>query len=193
MEIEKEVRYEVSDEVWNNVLEATETYKEKVQMTDITCGAYGRESYQKTGKVFRVREKPNKITLEIKSRTEDGNWLEEAVKLESVEQGLNFLHLAGLDPYLYIARTREVKKYKGLKVFFDDIELLGKYIEIEYQDSEDAEAELKEFIDKFDIVGEPAPLYGTIINQRYDDNPTYREVFDKKLKSLIDFEKNEKE
>ena len=186
MEIEKEVRYAVSDEVWNNVLDGTEPYKDKVQMTDITCGAYGRESYQKTGKVFRVREKPSKTTLEIKSRTEDGNWLEEAVKLESVKQGLNFLHLAGLDPYLYIARSREVKKYKGLKVFFDDIELLGKYIEIEYQDSEDAEKELDEFVSKFGIVGEPAPLYGTIINQRYDEDEEFRITFEAKLKSFIE-------
>ena len=181
MEIEKEVRYAVSDEIWNDVLEGTEEYKQKVQMIDITCGAYGREFYQKTGKVFRVRQKPNKTTLEIKSRTDDGNWLEEAVKLESVKQGLNFLHLAGLDPYLYIERSREVKKYKGLKVFFDDVELLGKYIEIEYQDSEDTEKELEEFIEKFGIVGEPAPLYGTIINQRYDGDEEFRLAFDDKL------------
>ncbi len=186
MEIEKEVRYAVPDYVWNAVLEETEEYKEKVKMTDITCGAYGRESYQKTGKVFRVREKPNKTTLEIKSRTKDGNWLEEAIVLESARQGLNFLHLAGLEPYLYIARSREVKKYKGLKIFFDDIELLGKYIEIEYQDSTDAEAELKEFLTIFGIEGDPAPLYGTIINQRYEKDEEFRIAFDQKLKSLTD-------
>ena len=110
--------------------------------------------------------------------------IEEAIVLESIDQGLNFLHLAGLDPYLYISRSREVKKYKGLKIFFDDIELLGKYIEIEYQDSTDSEAELKEFLTIFGIDGEPAPLYGTIINQKYDEDEEFRSSFDQKLKSL---------
>lgn len=185
MEVEKEVRYLVTDKIWNDVHKKTTPLIEKVHMLDITCGAYGRDSLAKTGKVFRVRQKPNKISLEIKKRTNNNDWIEESIKLESVQQGVNFLHLAGMDPYLYIDREREIRKYNNLKIFFDDIELLGKYIEIEYQDSNNAESELAEFIKLFNIDGEPQPLYGTIINEKYETDPVFKKVFDEKLTNLI--------
>lgn len=185
MELEKEVRYAVNNSTWEQVYANTNPHVEKMHVLDITCGAYGRDSLAKTGRVFRVREKPNKITLEIKKRKDKTDWIEESIKLENVKQGINFLHLAGMDPYLYIDRQREIRKYKGLKIFFDDIELLGKFIEIEYQDSENAEAELKEFIERFKIDNDPQPLYGTIINNRYESDEDFRDAFTKKLQSLI--------
>ena len=185
MELEKEVRYLVNETVWKNALNNSEPYKEKVEMLDITMGAYGKESVHKTGKVFRVRKKPNKITLEIKNRIE-GGWQEEAIKLDSVERGVSFLSLAGLEPYLFISRFREVRKFKGLKVFFDDIELLGKYIELEYQDSEDSENELNDFIKLIGTTGEPAPMYGEIINHKYDNDQEFRNAFDERLKQIVE-------
>lgn len=184
MELEKEVRYFVDDVVWENALEKSSKYKEKVKMLDITMGAFGRESVAKTGKVFRVRQKPGKITLEIKNRI-DGGWQEEAIALDSVERGVSFLTLAGLKPYLFISRMREVRKYKGLKIFFDDIELLGKYIEIEYQDSSDSENELSEFCSLSGICGEEQPLYGDIINKKYEEDLEYRQAFDDYFEKII--------
>ena len=184
MEVEKEVRFLVDDKAWDNALKVSDKYKEKVKMLDITMGAYGRESLAKTGRIFRVRQKPNKVTLEVKQRTTEG-WLEESVKLESVNQGVNFLTLAGLKPYLYISRFREVRKYKGLKIFFDDVELLGKFIEVEYQDSVDAEKELQEFINICKIKNNPQPLYGDIINERYNKDEVFKQKFDEVLDNLI--------
>ena len=96
--------------------------------------------------------------------------------------------LAGFSPYLFIDRQREVKKYKGLKIFFDDIKLLGKYIEIEYQDSENAEKEMKEFCDKCGIYGDPQPLYGEIINVKYDTDESFRKSFDEHLSKIVSME-----
>lgn len=90
-----------------------------------------------------------------------------------------------MDPYLYIDREREVRQYKGLKIFFDDIKLLGKYIEIEYQDSTSAETELNEFIKMFNIEGDPQPLYGTIINEKFESDPNFRKIFSETLANLI--------
>ena len=184
MELEKEVRYLVDDVVWENALEKSSEYKEKVKMLDITMGAFGRESVAKTGKVFRVRQKPDKITLEIKNRI-DGGWQEEAIELDSVKRGVSFLTLAGLKPYLFISRMREVRKYKGLKIFFDDIELLGKYIEIEYQDSSDSKNELREFCSVCGISGVEQPLYGDIINKKYEEDAEFRQSFEAYLEKLI--------
>ena len=185
MELEKEVRYLVSDQVWAKALENSEEHKEKVEMLDITMGEYGRESVAKTGKVFRIRQKPNKITLEIKNRI-DGGWQEEAIELDSVKRGVSFLTLAGMKPYLFIKRNREVRKYKGLKVFFDDIYLLGKYIELEYQDSENSEKELQEFCKLVGIDTEPQPLYGEIINKRYETDKVFKTAFDDYLNNIVD-------
>lgn len=185
MEVEKEVRYEVSNDIWNNVLNGTTEYKPKEKMTDITMGKYGLNSFQQTGLVFRVRQKGEKISLEIKKKVNDNEWLEEGIALDSMEQGISYLHLAGLEPYLFINRFREVRKYKGLKIFFDDVELLGKFIEIEYQESNEAVKEINEFIDKFNITGEPAELYGTIIIKKYNDDMEFKQIFDAKMKELI--------
>lgn len=184
MELEKEVRFNVDDSVWSHAIEVTNPLKEKVEMLDITMGMYGKDSLAKTGKVFRVRKKPNKITLEIKNRIEDG-WQEESIQLDSVERGVSFLSLAGLKPYLFILRNREVRQYKGLKVFFDDIYLLGKYIEIEYQDSQNSTSELDEFISLCGITGDPQPLYGTIIHDKYDKDDEFKNKFDEYLNNLI--------
>lgn len=69
MEVEKEVRYLVDDNIWNSVLLETTEYKPKSQMLDITMGKYGLDSFQKTGLVFRVRQKGEKISMEIKKES----------------------------------------------------------------------------------------------------------------------------
>ena len=35
-------------------------------------------------------------------------------------------------------RSREILEHDGLKLFIDEIDMLGTYVEIEYQDTEDA-------------------------------------------------------
>ena len=155
MEVEKEIRFSVLEESWRKAIEFSEPLKGTQKMMDITMGAYGFSSLAETGRIFRVRQIGDKITLEIKQRTEENEWLEQAIKLENVKQGINFLMLSGLDPYLFIDRTREVRKFKSLKIFMDDIDLLGKFIEIEYQESVDAQKEIMEFLALTQIETEP--------------------------------------
>jgi len=48
-----------------------------------------------------------------------------------------------MKPYLYLKRQREVRKFKNLKVFIDEFDLIGDYVEIEYQDCPDVKKELE--------------------------------------------------
>lgn len=185
MEVEKEVRYLVSDDTWCLIHDNTTEYKPKEQMTDITMGKYGFNSFQQTGLVFRVRQKGDKISLEIKKKINNNEWLEESIPLDSMQRGISYLHLAGLEPYLFISRSREIRKFKGLKIFFDDVELLGKFIEIEYQDSTEATNELNEFLNTFNITGDPEELYGTIIIKKYNEDLQFRQIFDEKMQELV--------
>ena len=185
MDIEKEVRFNVSEASWRKVIEHTEPLKGTQKMVDITLGAYGFDSLAETDKIFRVRQIGDVITIEIKHRTEENSWLEQAIKLENIKQGLNFLMLAGLDPYLFIDRTREVRKYKNLKIFMDDIDLLGKYVEIEYQDSTEAEAEITEFLALAEITSSAQPLYGDIFKQRIQTDPEFKAELEFRLNKVL--------
>jgi len=186
MELEKEVRFQVSDETFNRALKFNTNQNPAVQVLDITCGAYGKNSLQKTGMIFRVRQKGEKFSLEIKKRTEDKNWIEESISLPNAEKGLNFLKLAGITPYLYINRMRTSFTYGNLKIDMDDVELLGKFIEIEYQDSIDAEAELESFKTACKISSEPAPLYGNIIFDKQENDPVFNNEYSKKLDEILE-------
>lgn len=193
MELEKEVRYKVSNETFERALKFNTNQNPPVQVLDITCGAYGKESLQKTGMIFRVRQKGNKYSLEIKKRTEDNNWIEESISLPNAENGLNFLNLAGIKPYLYINRMRTSFTHGNLKIDMDDVELLGKFIEIEYQDSKDVENELESFKTACGILGNPAPLYGNIIFEKQETDEKFDKIYTQKLNEIINRENpNEK-
>ena len=64
--------------------------------------------------------------------------------------------------------------------------MLGKYIEVEYQDSDNSEKELEEFVSLVKITGTPAPLYGEIINEKYDTDIDFRVKFEEKLAKIIE-------
>jgi len=183
MEQEREVRYKVDKVIWDSVLSVTEPLKPKMHTLDITFGAYGFNSLERTGRIFRIRQKESLIALEIKRRTSENSWLEEKIKLESVKQGFSFLKLSGLEPYLYLERNREIRKYKNLIICLDDFELLGKFVEIEFQNSN--EAELNEFLNICKIHGEPQALYGDIVKSLLETNADFKNSFEIKLSEVI--------
>ena len=146
MKIEKEVKYQINKKQLKEILNITEPYKEKVEMIDITCGYDGFDSYKNRGFICRVRKNGNKTTLEVKNYFNKNECLEQSIKLENIFDGINYLKLIGMLPYLYLKRLREVRKFKNLKIFIDEFDIIGDYVEIEYQDSDDSEIELEEFM-----------------------------------------------
>lgn len=184
MEIEKEVRYEVSKDQIAKILDSSIEYKAKSDMLDITCGYDGFESLKKHGFICRIRQKNGKITLEIKKYLNNSDCYEECITLENVNQGVNYLYLLGMKPYLYLKRQREVRKFKNLKVFIDEFDLIGDYVEIEYQDSPDVKKELEEFINLIGITNAPCKMYGDIVKGRLEDSD-FKDVFEEKLQSFL--------
>ena len=185
MEIEKEVRYSISSEQIETIKNNTEEYKERTEMLDITCGYDGFESYSKYGFICRVRQKGSKITLEVKNYLNKEECLEQAIKLEKVVDGVNYLKLIGMKPYLYLKRWREVRKYKNLKIFIDEFDIIGNYVEIEYQDSPNSHQELEEFINLINIKGEKQDMYGGIIKDKLEKEKGFREIFDTNLDKIL--------
>ena len=185
MEIEKEVRYSISNEQIEIIKKNTNPYKERTEMLDITCGYAGFESYVKYGFICRVRKKENNITLEVKNYFNKNECLEQSIKLDRVIDGVNYLKLIGMKPYLYLKRNREVRRYKDLKIFIDEFDIIGNYVEIEYQDSNNAKKELEEFIKLVSIQGPKQDMYGGIIKQRIENEREFKEKFDACLNEIL--------
>ena len=188
MEIEKEVRYNVNDQQLEKIKKITTSYKERTEMLDITCGYEGFDSYSKYGFICRIRQKGNDKTLEVKNYSNDNECLEQAIKLDKVIDGVNYLKLIGMEPYLYLKRFREIRKYKNLKIFIDEFDILGNFVEIEYQDSNNDE--LDEFIKLIDIQTTPEDMYGAIVKKKLETEPNFVRIFKENLDLILTSSQN---
>lgn len=185
MELEKEVRYKINDEQKEKILLLAAESKKKEQMLDITCGFEGFDSLSKLGYICRVRQKGNKKTLEVKNYSNENECVEETIELDKLSTGVNYLKLIGMKPYLYLCRTREIRKFNDLKVVIDELDLLGDYVEIEYQDSKDSENELQEFRKLIGIINEPADKYGDIVKKLLETDNSFQEKFNDNLEKIL--------
>ena len=186
--IEKEERYQINKDILNSIIKNTSILKEKTHMLDITCGKSGFESLNIYGYILRIREKSKSIAMEIKKRDEHGSFIESKISLNSIKEGIDFLSLMDMSPYLYINRTREVREYKNLKIFIDDIDLLGLFVEIEFQDTLNPLELINEFKHLVGIKSDKMPLYGDIFKEKIRSDVTFKEEFERRLNEIISYE-----
>lgn len=155
-------------------------------MLDITYGYEGFASYSKYGFICRIRQKGEKKTLEVKKYTDKNECVEQSIKLEKVIDGANYLKLIGMKPYLYLKRVREVRKFKSLKIFIDEFDILGNFVEIEYQDCNNEIKEVKEFIDLIGIQGNEQDMYGGMVKDKLENDEKFRVLFDERLSKILE-------
>ena len=185
MEIEKEVRYKISKTQKEQIIKKTQEIEKENKTIDLVMGWEGFESLEKYGFICRIRQKDKKVELQIKERTNEKEWKEICIKLNSFKQGYEILKTLKMKPYLYINRNRQIRKYKTLKIFLDDIELLGNYVEIEYQNSKNAKEEIEEFKKIFEIKGKEEKLYGDIFKDKIDKEKEFQKKLTKGLEKSI--------
>lgn len=164
--IEEEIRLEVTKDQIKQIKDITKEYKEDTRMIDITCGKYGFDSLSKVGYICRIRQKDNKITMEIKKYLEEEKCIEKSIKIDTVEDGTEFFKLLGLTPYLTLKRNREVRKYNNLLIYIDRFDDIGDYIEIEYQNSSREEA--LNFAKNLNIKLDFKEKYGDIVRKKQE-------------------------
>lgn len=181
-EIEREVRYLIDEEKERIIKENCQVTKEEYRTVDIVVGLAGFDSLEKYGYIIRIRDKGNKIYVENKRLLANGDFKEERIPVDDIKTPLNFFMNIGYNPYLVIDRHRLELKYKNLKIFIDNICLLGKYVEIEYQDSNIDE--LNEFLSLVGINYENAKLYGDIFKEKVQDE-SFNLEFQKVIKKII--------
>lgn len=186
MEIEKEVRYKVNHIQKEEIINKTEMLENASKTVDLVMGWSGFESLDKYGFICRIREKNRRIELQIKKRVNNNEWEESRIKLNSFKDGYDMLKILKMEPYLYINRTRQVRKYRDLKIFLDEIDLLGDYVEIEFQNSKNAEKSINEFINEFKIKDRKEKLYGDIFKEKIDSEEKFKEEFMKKFENFLE-------
>ncbi len=163
-DIEEEIRLEVTKDQIKQIKDITKEYKEDTRMIDITCGKYGFDSLSKVGYICRIRQKDDKITMEIKKYLEDEKCIEKSIEIDTVEDGLEFFKLLDLTPYLTLKRNREIREYNDLLIYIDRFDDIGDYIEIEYQNSSREEA--LNFVKSLNIKLDFKEKYGDIARKR---------------------------
>lgn len=185
MEIEKEIRYKIDEIQKEKIIRKTEMIESPSKMIDLVMGWSGFDSLDKYGFICRVREKNGKIELQIKERINNNDWNETRIKLDSFKEGYNMLKTLKMEPYLYINRIRQVRKYKDLDIFLDEVDLLGNYVEIEFQDSKNDDENIEKFIKEFKIEDKKEKLYGDIFKEKIYTEKEFKEAFVKKIKEFL--------
>lgn len=185
MEIEKEVRYQINKDTIEKILEETKEYIPRDEMLDITCGYNGFDSYSIYKYICRVRKKGNHCSLEVKNYSNEQECVEQSITLNDARDGINYLKLIGMKPYLYLKRYREVRKYKDLKIFIDEFDILGDFVEIEYQDSKDSKKTVEEFLNIIKIKEEPKEMYGDIVKKKLREDVEFKELFENNLEEIL--------
>ena len=187
MEIEKEIRFKIeSDSKIKEIELETEEIQEKSETIDLVLGWKGFESLDKYGFICRVRKKNDEIYLECKKKIEETIWNESKIKLQEFKDGVNFLSLIGMKPYLYINRERQIRKYKDLKIYIDEVDMLGNFIEIEFQEALNEKERIQEFLRHFNIKNREQKLYGDIFKEKIETDTNFKAEFEKKMKLFID-------
>lgn len=187
MEIEKEIRFKIeSDSKIKEIELETEEIQGKSETIDLVLGWKGFESLDKYGFICRVRKKNDEIYLECKKKIKDNIWNESKIKLKEFSEGINFLSLIGMKPYLYINRKRQIRKYKDLKIYIDEVDMLGSFIEIEFQKAQNEKEQIQEFLSHFNIKNIEQKLYGDIFKEKIETDINFKAEFEKKMKYFID-------
>lgn len=92
-----------------------------------------------------------------------------------MKDGYAFLKNIGLQPYLYINRTREIRKIDIAKVYIDDLEILGTFVEFELEEGYEFK-DLEKYLSEIGIENNPEKLYGDIFKERTKE-PEFNEIF----------------
>lgn len=177
--IEQELRLKVTSDELKKIEKITSSYKDNFHMIDVTMGKYGFESLKKTGCIYRVRNKNGNYFVEVKKYISKDECIEKNMKVESLQEGINYLTDLGLNIYLILDRYREVRKFNELLIYIDKFEDLGNFIEIEYQNATKKEA--LDFIDSLNIEMNFQEKYGDIVRKKIDEDEIYKEKYLEKI------------
>ncbi len=184
--MEREVRYCLSADLMQRIKDDSKLIEEPKNNIDIVCGYNGFDSLRDYGFICRVRQKSNKVVLEIKKRISDSVWEEYSAQSASLKDGVAFFSALGMKPYLYINRTRSVYSQGKFKIFFDNIDMLGDFVELEYVGKDNMwKTALNRFLSKYGIDDNRQKLYGDIFKDKIQEDEDFKQKFTVRLDDVL--------
>ena len=83
------------------------------------------------GFAARIRQSDNKLSFEFKEIIRKGGGMELQSELSDLDAGLRLLEKTGWKEGFIVSKIRETYEYKNFEIALDDVEKLGKHVEIE--------------------------------------------------------------
>ena len=181
--IEREVRYKINKEIKDKIIKSSYQIEEATKCVDLCMGKYGFDSLEKLGYIIRLRNKSGKCIIESKKRLDNNSWSEAKLTIPTMRDGYAFLKNIGLQPYLYINRTREIRKIDIAKVYIDDLEILGTFVEFELEEGYEFK-DLEKYLSEIGIENNPEKLYGDIFKERTKE-PEFNEILNNAINDFL--------
>ena len=132
---------------------------------------------------MRLRNKSGKCIIDSKKRLDNNSWSEAQLTIPTMKDGYAFLKNIGLQPYLYINRTREIRKIDIAKVYIDDLEILGTFVEFELEEGYEFK-DLEKYLSEIGIENNPEKLYGDIFKERTKE-PEFNEILNNAINDFL--------
>lgn len=180
--IEVEWRIALADDEWQYYLEQAKSLglSETVEhFIDLVYGRAGFDSVRNDGWIVRIRGK-TEFRLELKERLEDGRWRETGTSITSPKPLSYILGVLGLTPHLLLDRNCHTLRDDTYEISFDDINTVGKFVEVEYGTSKEP-SRMDELVQEL-AQRRKLPPYGDIIRERMKEDTTFRVLYEQAVK-----------
>jgi len=138
----------------------------------------------------RIRIKKEGPKLDIKIH-QGNNFKEIETDISDPRAVAEMLKLFGLEPHLWIKRFREVYEVvfdnKKFEITFDDLENVGKFIEISFlSDSENCGDCISRIKKKLNIKKKSQDTYGTIIKRKLMVDKVFRRIYKRRMRERFE-------
>lgn len=189
-EIENEWRVQPDADAWTAILNeakaiansgANAHVSPRERLSDLVFGRVGFDSVGRDGWIVRIREGGGCL-LELKERLTAESWKETKAGVGSANSVRYILERLGLGPHLLLLRYRTTISDGLYTLCFDEIENLGFFIEVEFENG-DGHSPLSKLVERINRL-EKKPAYGDIVKEKVLGDPEFRRHYREQIRGF---------
>jgi len=133
---EIEIKAKIEEDLSNKIIENNGVFLREVFQEDIYFNHPCRD-FKESDEALRLRKERNNFILTFKGRREEGKIKKrEEIEAKVEESIIEILERLGFKKVCIIRKKRKEFSLGNVKIFIDDVENLGKFIEIEGNEEE---------------------------------------------------------
>ena len=156
MEIETKFKTDNLGELKEKLINIGASFSEEVvQIDEWFMPEHKLNDVQRPGDwIIRIRDVNGEYSVTLKGLTDKtGVWIEHELKIDNPDEMRKIFETMKLKKFLVLKKKRICGKVEGFEVCLDDVEGLGKYLEVEIisDDADDGKAKIDELRKKLGI------------------------------------------